>query len=288
MLIPIQYHSRKYPDHISPEIDEVAGHFDKKGINNSRKFSLHTEYSYGARKLDTDLIQKFPTILESNKNGVPQLWYSAKWAIEFADFIKSLCGENSPEVIEIHPPFNDYMGSIDNFLEIYSEFESIVLTYYPSSNILIENRSGSTYKGGKFIITKGKDLRKFCELVASKSLKLRITLDLPQLLTAYGGPQQIDTDNLSTILKRQNAIQSMTKGIHLWGKKKSSNGRTVSHAGDLNSYFEDQDKKGIFLHWLKEFLADGSKRYFVPEVNSSNDDLESIIRDLENYEITFG
>lgn len=32
MLLPVQYHSRKYPDHIKPEIKEIAGHFDTKKI----------------------------------------------------------------------------------------------------------------------------------------------------------------------------------------------------------------------------------------------------------------
>jgi hypothetical protein len=32
-----------------------------------------------------------------------------------------------PEVIEIHPPFNDYCRSIDNFLNIYGTFEKRVL-----------------------------------------------------------------------------------------------------------------------------------------------------------------
>ncbi len=288
MLIPVQYHSRKYPGHIIPEIDEIAGHFDTAEIDIPRKFSLHTEYSYGARRLDSEIIRQFPAIRESNKNGVPQLWRSKQWASEFAGFIKSLCGDISSEIIEIHPPFSDYTPSIDDFLSIYSEFESKILSYYPSSLILIENRSGSTYRGGKFIISRGRDLLSLCEQVSSKGLQLRITLDLPQLLTAYGGPQNISPDALSKILNRQNAIQGMTKGIHLWGKRKSSNGRTVSHAGDLNSYFESNEKKAIFLKWLKEFLTDGNTRYFVPEVNSSNEDLGSIVRDLEDCGIAIG
>ena len=59
MLIPINYHGRTYPQHIKPKIDEVAGHFDVSSISVQRKFSLHTEYSYGARKLNTDLIKDF-------------------------------------------------------------------------------------------------------------------------------------------------------------------------------------------------------------------------------------
>lgn len=287
MLIPIKYHSRKYPDHITPEILEIAGHFDTKAIRTTHRFSLHTEYSYGTRKLDTELICNFPAIVNASKFGVPQLWFSKQWALEFADFVKKLCGDTSPEIIEIHPPFSDYTLSIADFLKVYCEFESRILAYYPSASILIENRSGTTYKGGRFVITRGKDIRTLCELIASDGLALRITLDLPQLLTAYGGPQKLSSSNLFAILNRQNAIQAMTRGIHLWGKRRSPNGRTVSHAGDLDSYFESRDKKEVFLKWLKAFLSDGSKRYFVPEVNSSNEDLQSIVRDLESSKIGF-
>ena len=288
MLVPIQYHSKKYPDHIRPEIDEVAGHFDATVIRTERKFSLHTEYSYGARKLDSGLIKHFPEIIDSTKNGVPQLWRSEKWAIEFVEFIKSLCNSKSPEIIEIHPPFSDYTKSINRFLEIYREFESKILSIFPLTTILLENRTGSVYKGGKFIITNGDDLRELCELISLNKLQLRLALDSPQLLTSCGGPQNLNPMSLSNILNRQNAIQGMTKGIHLWGKRKNAKGRTVSHAGDLNSYFENQEKKEIFLQWLNQFLGDGIKRYFVPEVNSSEDDLSSIIHDLENIGIKFG
>jgi hypothetical protein len=118
MLIPIKYHSKSYPHHIKPEIDEVAGHFDVNKISVSRKFSLHTEYSYGARKLNSELLKNFQLIRESNKKGVPQLWFSVEWAIEFAKFIKSLCKKHSPQIIEIHPPFTDYAKSIDHLENI--------------------------------------------------------------------------------------------------------------------------------------------------------------------------
>ena len=108
MLIPVKYHRRNYPPHIKAEIDEIAGHFDVSRMSAARKFSLHTEYSYGKRKLESDLLEKLPVLKNAQKNGVPQLWYSKQWAVEFAKFIKLLCDKEGPTIIEIHPPFTDY------------------------------------------------------------------------------------------------------------------------------------------------------------------------------------
>jgi hypothetical protein len=51
---------------------------------------------------------------------------------------------------------------------------------------------------------------------------------------------------------------------------------------------DDEDKKQLFLNWLAEFLEDGADRYFVPEVNSSEDDLWSIGSNMECVNIRFG
>ncbi len=85
-------------------------------------------------------------------------------------------------------------------------------------------------------------------------LKLRITLDIPQLITAYGGPQSFDSSSISCLLNRQRILQPMVDGIHLWGKKKSASGRTVSHSGDLNTYFESDRKKMSFWNGWQVFL----------------------------------
>lgn len=288
MLIPVNYHKRIYPRHIHPEVFEVAGHFDVERIAANRRFSLHTEYSYGKRKLSSQLVSAFPVIRETAKKGVPQLWFSEKWALEFCSFIKALCKDNNPDIIEIHPPFTDYTQSVQKFVDIYRVFESEILDIYPNVHILLENRSGSTYSGGKFLISKGEDLKHLVKYIASDELRLKITLDLPQLLTSYGGPQNCSMESLNAILNSQNEIAPFVKGIHLWGKKRSQNGKVVAHCGDLTSYFEDDDKKQLFLTWLSKFLNDGVERYFVPEVNSSNGDLESIVNDLEKNNIKIG
>lgn len=166
-------------------------------------------------------------------------------------------------------------------------FEDSILTSFPQTKILIENRSGSIYKGGNFIISSGQHLRSLCEHISAMNLTLRITLDIPQLLTAYGSPQNLEPKAMANILNRQNILRSMTDGLHLWGKRKSNSGKLVSHCGDLNTFFEDEEKKIIFLEWLSDFLQDNRPRYFVPEVNSSDEDLHSIIKDLEGIKIKF-
>jgi hypothetical protein len=287
ILIPIKYHKRNYPIHIKPGIDEIAGHFDVSKISVTRKFSLHTEYSYGIRKLNSEILKTFSALRNAHNEGVPQLWYSAQWAVEFAEFVKLLCNGGKPTIIEIHPPFSDYIETIDRFLEIYKKFEESILTYSPETKILIENRFGSIYKGGKFLISRGQHLRSLCDHISAKNLKLRIALDIPQLLTAYGGANRLESKAIGSILNRQNILQSMTECIHLWGKRRCKSERIVSHQGDLNTYFDNAEKKAVFLEWMADFLKDQKPRYFVPEVNSSDADLQSIVNDLEKKEIKF-
>lgn len=287
MLIPIQYHNKKYPSHIKSEIDEIAGHFDVQKISPDRSFSLHTEYSFGARNFDSELISRFNIIKSANRNGVPQLWYSQKWALEFAEFIQVLCGSNYPSIIEIHPPFSDYVSSIDDFLRLYGSFEEKILAYYPKTKIFIENRMGSMYKGGRFLVSKPYSLLKLCEKIEQTDLKLRMAFDIPQLFTTFGGPKKLQPNILKLILDQQTIIQPFVECIHLWGKKKSQKGRLISHSGDLDTYFGNQELKLIFLEWFQNFLDDGRHRYFVPEVNSSSEDLHSIVYDLESSGIKF-
>lgn len=288
MLIPVKYHKKNYPPHIHPIIEEVAGHFDVSSIKISGDFSLHTEYSYGKRKFTSETIQEFDEIISANKNGIPMLWYSRKWAIQFAKFIEKICKGYQPILIEIHPPFSDYTDSIREFIKIYREFEKSILTLWPGTKILIENRSGTMYRGGKFIISKGKHLRTLYKEIDNYHLNLKVALDIPQLLTSYGGPQQLNPDSIKNILNRQLVIRERIKGIHLWGKKRNSEGRLIAHYGDLTSYFDgDSEKKTIFLEWMKELLDDSIDRYFVPEVNSKQEDLFSIINDLERIGIKF-
>ena len=289
-LIPITYHSKKYPENVVSNIDEIAGNFDKDTINPERKYSLHTEYSHMKRKLDNKLINKYPELKISEKEKIPQLWKNKEWAKEFANFIIELVGNSiPPEIIEIHPPFNDYCKELSTFFGIYEEFEKIILAKFPTVNIFIENRCGTFYKGGKFIISNGKSIIQFLQELQSRKLKLKLVLDYPQVFSAEA--VKMDDINLKKIIIFNDNIKpyiSYIGGIHLWGKRKSQAGRWTSHTGDLNTFFSNNDLlKDEFISSIINTFNDNEARFFVPEVNSSEKDLQSIIYDLLKYDVNF-
>ena len=281
-FILVEYNNLPYPEGYTAQIQEVAAHFDKDAIDPQRAYSMHTEYCYGKRKYNTELISKYPALIAASKDGVPQLWKSAEWASEFADFIVDLVDEHSaPTIIEIHPPFNDYC-SLSEFADHFRIFEHKIHEAYPDVTIVIENRAGSVYHGGRFLVGKATEIVALCDLIKSEALNLGVVLDFPQLLTA----ENIDPLKFK-IEKYQSAIQAIAKhrdlikGIHIWGKKKSATGRWVAHAGNFDTYFGGNDAvKEIFLSGISEICNDGLPRFFVPEVNSGSSDLEAIIQDL--------
>jgi hypothetical protein len=206
--------------------------------------------------------------------------------MEFAEFIFELARNKEAVVIEIHPPFNNY-SSIDTFLSNYEIFENIIFNRWPDVNILLENRSGTTYSGGRFLISRIKDLKEFVNKINKTSFRLNIALDIPQLFTAHGGHQKFNSNDIVILFSSLSPMMHRVRSIHLWGKK-LINERWVAHVGDLNDFFnDDQSKKRVFLSNLAKLLNDGRKRYFVPEVNSSDKDLQNIVTDLEGSGINF-
>ena len=280
----VKYHTQTYPNDIPLRTEECAAHFDITSVSADLKYSLHTEYSYGKRKFDSDLVQQFPTIMAAQKDGVPQLWKNEQWASEFAQFVFALAGDAVPAVIEVHPPFADY-ATFDSFLASYKVFEAAVLERYPDVSILIENRCGSVYKGGKFLVSKLPEIETLCNLIVQNDLRLKIAYDVPQIYTAHNvkkPEQHID------LLKKTEAFRAQIGGVHLWGKRKSESGRLVAHCGDLTSYFrEDMDLKARFLQAFNTCFDDGIERKMVLEVNSGNDDLLSIVADLHENGVVF-
>jgi hypothetical protein len=286
-LIPVQYHKCRYPKDIKPTITEVAGHFDITRVNAYGDYSLHTEYSFTGRKLDSEIVKKYNIICKANKRGIPMLWYSKEWAEEFADFLKELTqGCGAPRVIEIHPPFSDY-SDIGSFINIFKVFENKIKVYFPKVTILIENRSGTRYSGGDFIVSSIDQLLEFSKHLDKQDVGLRITLDLPQLFTAHA----ISKSKMVLMEKLFDDIRTIRHnilGIHLWGKRESENGRRVAHIGDLNSYFAGDIKfKERFLERMLDTFNDEVYRYFVPEVNSGSEDLISIVEDLKRTGFEF-
>ena len=278
----VEYNKIPYPPGYTSALKEIAAHLDKTQIEYAEHYSLHTEYCYGPRSLKSNLISKYPALTESHKNNIPQLWKSQQWASEFADFIIDLVAENpSPSVIEIHPPFNDYC-TMDDFAERFLIFEHKIHLAFPHVKIVLENRAGALYPGGKFLVSKATDIVALCQVIEQYSLDLGIVLDFPQLLTA----ENIDTLKFNNA-KYQTAIElvanckSHIKGIHIWGKQKSASGRWVAHAGTLNTYFDgNAENKQAFIDGIDTICSNGTPRFFVPEVNSGPEDLYEILGEL--------
>ena len=290
ILIPITYHNKKYPLPIVSNIDEIAGNFDKDSISPSRKYSLHTEYSHMKRKLDNQLINKYPKLKSSHRDNVPQLWKDKEWALEFAKYIIEMVGSNSaPEIIEIHPPFDDYCSNFDCFFDIYEEFEKVILEHFPNVKIFIENRCGTFYIGGKFLLSKSSSIIEFLENLKLKKLRLKLVLDYPQVFSAE--LIKMDSIKLEKIIDFNKSISQYIDyigGFHLWGKRKSLKGRWTPHTGDLNTFFSNNNiLKEEFINSIKDTFNDDKYRYFVPEVNSSEEDLQSIVNDLLKSDIIF-
>jgi len=280
----VKYHTQSYPDDIPLRAEECAAHFDISTVNAILKCSLHTEYSYGKRKLDSDVVRQFPTIIAAHRDGVPQLWKNEQWADEFAQFVFSLADSRVPAVIEVHPPFADYTD-FDSFLASYKVFEAAVLERYPDVDILIENRCGSVYKGGRFLVSKLPEVEQLCNLIVQHNLRLKMAYDVPQIYTAHNVKKP---EKYLELLKATEPFRGQIGGVHLWGKRKSESGRLVAHCGDLTSYFGgDMDLKSQFLQAFNDSFDDGIARKMVLEVNSGNDDMLSIITDLRNHGVVF-
>ena len=271
----IKYHNRVYPADIPLRIEEIAANLDVSGkVHSELKMSLHTEYSYGKRNLNTFPVKDYPELVARNKDRVPCLWHSPLWADQFSRFIMDLVDlKTVPAVIEIHPPFNDYTD-MDGFISSYMEFEQQITDQWPDVEILLENRCGSVYRGGKFLISTIPDILSLCEKIAANNLRLKIAYDIPQIYSASNIKSDID---YLRILNRTTEFREFIGGVHLWGKGYAKTGRRVAHYGDLNSYFDgNTELKQRFLNGVAYVFNDDvprnenyeSRREFELEIRS--------------------
>lgn len=290
-LIPIKYHNKKYPNSINPIICEIAGNFDSKRLYINSPYSLHTEYSYSKRNFNSELIDGLDELKNSHINNIPTLWKNEAWSYEFAEFIKRLIGNSiPPDIIEIHPPFKDYCSSFEEFWGRYIVFYKEIVKLYPNVKIVLENRFGTMYSKSPFLLSSCDDIIEFCQYLCQKNNELSLVIDYPQLFSAE--KSNLDCIDLHKILQFNENLKmyvSSISSIHLWGKKKSSkSGRWCAHAGNLNTFFNnDLEKKDRFLKSLVQTFDDELERYFVPEVNSSEEHLKDIVNDLLNMDIKF-
>lgn len=277
-LIPVKYGRCLYKK-IKPRIVEIPGRFDVKRVNPQMEYSLHTEYSFGKSKFDSPIFNRLRILKDASYNGIPLLWYNEMWSREFFQFITHLVGQNQPpKVIEIHPPFRDYCSNIDIFLKRYSIFEELINEEYPESAIVIENRSGSRYTKSGFLVSNASDIANLLQRVKKDKYKLKVVLDIPALFKALGGIEYLNLEQLKDIFQMFEKNKESIAGIHVWGR----DGR--AHIGNLDSLFNfDIEFKESFLAFLSDYFNDDVLRYLVPEVNSGQEDFDSIISDLSRY-----
>ena len=167
----------------------------------------------------------------------------------------------------------------------YRAFEAAILEKYPDVTILIENRCGSVYKGGEFLVSKLTDVERLCNLIVQNNLRLKVAYDVPQIYSAHNVTKP---EKYMELLQAMKPLRNQIGGVHLWGKRKSESGRLVSHCGDLNSYFAgNMAWKQQFLQAYRDCFDDGIARKMVLEVNRGNDDLLSIVKDLRDNQVLF-
>lgn len=286
---PIKYMTKKYPEGINANIEEIAAHFDKERIYPDMDYSLHTEYSYTGRRFSSELLNGLEIIKNAKRGNIPLLWFNEGWSEEFYIFIERLTyGCLAPTLIEIHPPFTDYCCDIDEFLKRYIIFEKKILELFPEVQITLENRSGTQYRKSNFLISNLNSILNLIEKMKDIKINLKIVLDVIQLFSAEIKNNNFKDEIIRKILGELKPYMDYIIGIHIWGKKISKKGRIASHVGDLNSYFNYHTHyKELFLTELYNLLDDEKVRYLVPEVNGSQKDFLSIVNDLVNTGFLF-
>ena len=286
-FIPVQYQNHIYPNGIKPRLYEVAANFDARPFVRPGPFSLHTEFSYGPRAFKTPAVQGFNELISvTTKEGTPALWATASWAQEFARYVPTFTGGSAPTVVEIHPPFTVY-ATLQEFLERYAIFEQELTRVFPRVRILVENRCGNMNRGLRFALSTAGQLTEFSSLLDESGLRLKITLDLPQLFSAHNLSAKRGWEGMEAVMAQMCEIRHNICGIHLWGKRPDRNGRPQAHFGDLNTYFENPVAKERFFCSLHQLLDDNRPRLLVPEVNGGDSDFLSIVNDLALAGFTF-
>lgn len=304
-FIPVRYAHTKYPDDIKPKTQETTANFfnylrHKESVQKTvlPYLSLHTDPGYRGKRemfLSSEALKQFPTISKNvfdfGSSCVSKLWFNEKWSKEFSSFLVGLTegiDRQRIKVIEVHPPIDTYCDSLDTFLKIYAAFEEDALKEFPSAIINIENRCNPDprRKGGKFLLSRNNDIIKLSNLISTSGLKLKLVVDIPQLLSEHHGNNLLSEKRIKDVLVPIREIREFISSTHIWGYNinKEKGGQ---HGADFNIYFNnDENLKDCFLQEICKLYGDGKKRYFVPEVGSTTA-VQSIVRDLRNAGIEF-
>ncbi len=276
-LLRLRYGRQPALDSGPAMIRKVPAHLDVTGIQVEGPYGLHTEFAGKPRSFDSPLLDGLNTLKTSHRRGVPELWSSQLWSEELTQFIIRLVGTSAPpKVIEVHPPFISTASTIEDFLRTYGVFEAILRDRFSDCEFVLENRSGSKHPS-PFLVSGVDSIVALGQALASRSLHLRIALDLPQVYTAHWGSiQQVGMEGLD-LIQRLRPIHKQIHTLHLWGR--GPNGG--AHSGDLDRLFvPGSGAKEACLSELRQMLDDGEPdRHLVLEV-SRQGDMEAILADL--------
>ncbi len=291
-FIPIKYHTKAYPNHIVPWIQETTATLTTKELKRTHLsyLSLHTEPAYGYKKRvvsQAHLRHEFPILYHTagvfGKMWVPKLWYDSTWSQEFSRYLLTLAQGIEPykiKIIEIHPPFDDYCESLKMFLEHYRIFEETILSHFPDTKIHIENRcnKATLYRGGKFILSTSHQMVELAELLSETDIQLRMVVDFPQLFKELFPSTVLTEEMIQFALAPLKQCKDVLEGIHIWGREDAK----PPHHGNLDTLFgKNTTVKHSFLQTVWELFNDNCSRYFLPEVNSRSQDVIDIIHDFE-------
>jgi hypothetical protein len=139
-----------------------------------------------------------------------------------------------------------------NFL-IYSKFSiKKIKSKYPTTTIVMENRFGTRYKGGNFLLSTCSDVLDFCIKLVNSNLNLKIVLDYPQIFSSETDKKKkaenwmgIYPEELleKVISFNENLIlyREVIGGFHMWGKLKTGN-RWTPHAGNFDTFFSNENE----------------------------------------------
>lgn len=164
-------------------------------------------------------------------------------------------------------------------------FEQEFMSTLPGTKELLENRSGSKYRGGRFLISRIGDIIALIEKVQKRGLRLRLALDIPQLFSAHDRAATSDA-KMAKLLRKLTDAAGYVQGLHLWGKRRNTRGAEHSPRRGLKFDYDERLKQA-FLSEIYAVFDDGVERYLVLEVNSGKEDMLSILDDLLEAGFTF-
>jgi hypothetical protein len=121
-------------------------------------------------------------------------------------------------------------------------------------------------------------------LISKSGLKLKLVVDIPQLLSEHCGNKLLSEREIKDVLHPIRDARENVSSTHIWGYNINEQ---RAHDADFNTYFNNRKElKNCFLQEIYKLFDDGKARYFVPEVNETAQ-VKSIVKDLRDAGVEF-